>query len=96
MLGASRIIEQLDNLRQEVEGLLIDWITIDENSEWANRTLSDAAVHTQTGVSIVAIVTANGSIAAPGASDVLRPGTTVVAVGIAEGIRNLTARLRIN
>lgn len=94
MLGASRIIEQLDNLRQEVEGLSIDWITIDEHAEWANRTLSDAAVHSQTGASIVAIITANGSIAAPGANDVLRPGETIVAVGVAEGIRHLTARLR--
>ena len=96
MLGASRIIEQLDNLRQEVDGLSIDWITVEENAEWASRTLSEAAVHTQTGVSVVAIITANGSIAAPGANDVLRPGTTIVAVGIAEGIRKLTARLRLS
>jgi TrkA domain protein len=96
MLGASRIIEQLDNLRQEVDGLSIDWITIDENAEWANRTLSEAAIHTQTGVSIVAMITANGPIVAPGAGDVLRPGTTIVAVGLAEGIRKLTTRLRLS
>lgn len=96
MLGASRIIEQLDNLRQEVEGLSIDWITIDESAKWANRTLGEAAVHTRTGVSIVAIITANGSIAAPGANELLQPGTKVVAVGSDEGIETLTAHLRVN
>ena len=96
MLGASRIIEQLDNLHQEVEGLAIDWITIDEGAEWAGLSLRDAAVHTQTGVSIVAIVTEAGSIAAPGALEILRPGTTVVAVGQREGIVQLSGHLRRN
>lgn len=95
MLGASQIIEQLDNLRQDIEGLSIDWITIDERAEWANRTLGDAEVHTRTGVSIVALITATDSIAAPGAGELLRPGTKVVAVGSDEGIQKLAAYLRM-
>jgi len=93
MLGASRIIEQLDSLRLEIDGLAIDWIKVDEHSPWANRKLNDAAVHTETGVSIVAILNDGGSIAGPGANDVLLPGATVVAVGTPDGIVKLQTRL---
>lgn len=94
LLGASRVVEQLANLHQDVEGLSIDWIEIADGAEWAGKTLRDAAVHTETGVSIVALVGSSGAIAAPGAEDVLAPGSTAVAVGAADGVRALTRRLR--
>jgi TrkA domain protein len=94
LLGASRVVEQLANLHQDVEGLSIDWIDIDPDSEWAGKTLKEAAVHTATGVSIVAIVGPDGAIAAPGADDVLEPGATAVAVGSVDGVIALERRLR--
>lgn len=94
LLGASRVLERLGSLHQDVEGLAIDWIEIDDGSEWAGKTLREAAVHTQTGVSVVALIGKAGAIAAPGAEDVLEAGATAVAVGATEGMRALELRLR--
>jgi len=94
LLGASRVVEQLGRLHQDVEGLSIDWIEIDAGAEWAGKTLRDAAVHTETGVSVVALIGASGAIAAPVAADVLEPGATAVAVGDGTGVRTLQQRLR--
>ena len=94
MLGASRVVEQLARLHLDVEGLTIDWIDIDPDAEWAGRTLREAAVHSETGVSIVAIVGQDTAIAAPGADDVLAPGATAVAVGSSDGVVELERRLR--
>jgi TrkA domain protein len=95
LLGATRIAEELAAVQQDIAGLSIDWIEIEPGSEWADRTLADAAVHSTTGVSIVALLGSDGdATAAPGADDVLTPGSTAVAVGTAEGLRQLARRLR--
>jgi TrkA domain protein len=94
LLGASRIAEHLAAVQQEIEGLAIDWIKIHPGSEWAGRSLADAAVHTTTGVSIVAITGPGGAIAAPGADVVFEPGATAIAIGEPEGIAQVTARLQ--
>jgi TrkA domain protein len=94
LLGASRVAEGLAAAAQDIEGLTIDWIRIDPGAEWAGKTLSEAAVHTRTSVSVVAIVSTTGPIVAPGAHDVLTPGATAVAVGTRDGIELLGSRLR--
>lgn len=95
LLGATRIAEELAAVQQDIAGLSIDWILIEHESEWGGRTLADAAVHTTTSVSVVALIGADGvAIAAPGADAVLTPGSTAVAVGTAEGLTDLTRRLR--
>ena len=95
LLGATRIAEELAAVQQDIAGLAIDWIKIDAGSDWAGRTLADAAVHTTTSVSIVALLDADGvAIAAPGADAVLAAGSTAVAVGTAEGLAQLALRLR--
>jgi TrkA domain protein len=95
LLGATRIVEELAAVQQDIAGLAIDWIEIEPESEWAGRTLADAAVHSTTSVSVVAIIEVDGTaIAAPGADDVLAPGATAVAVGTADGLEDLSRRLR--
>lgn len=94
LLGASRVVEALTALHQDVEGLSIDWIEIDPGSDWAGMTLREAAVHTETGVSVVALIGAQGAVAAPGADAVLEPGATAIAVGTRDGVDALTRRLR--
>ena len=94
MLGASQIVAQLETLNREIDGLAYDSIVVDADAEWAGLSLRDAAVHTRTGTSIVAIMCDSGTIAAPGADDTLDAGATVVAVGSTEGIRKLSERLR--
>ena len=94
LLGASRVAERLAAVQQDIEGLTIDWIRVEPGAEWAGMTLSAAGVHSITGVSVVAIVGATGPVVAPGANDVLTPGSTAVAIGTKEGIELLGTRLR--
>lgn len=94
ILGASRVMEHLGALHQDLEGLSIDWIEIEAGSEWAGATLESAAVHSTSGVSIVALIGGERSVAAPGAGDVLSPGLTAVAVGPPDGIADVARRLR--
>jgi TrkA domain protein len=94
LLGASRVVEALSSLHQDVEGLSIDWIEIEPGSEWAGQSLREAAVHSNTGVSVVALIGPNGATAAPGAEDVLEAGATAIAVGTRDGVDALIRRLR--
>jgi TrkA domain protein len=93
LLGASRVAEHLAALQQRVAGLALDWIEVDPASPWAGLTLEDAAIHTETGVSVVALLDGDDVTAAPGAADVLAPGATVVAIGTPQGLEALAARL---
>jgi TrkA domain protein len=93
LLGASRVAEHLDAVQQQVAGLTLDWIKVSPTSRWAGLTLQEAAIHTETGASVVALLDGENVTAAPGATAVLAPGARVVAVGTAEGIAALTAGL---
>jgi TrkA domain protein len=93
LLGASRVAEHLAAVQQQVAGLSLDWIRVSPNSEWAGLTLKDAAIHSNTGVSVVALLDGDNVTAAPGADDVLTPGAQVVAIGTAEGLEVLSDRL---
>lgn len=89
LLGASSVTQHLAAMQQEVAGLTIDWVTVEASSPLVGDTLAEAAIHTQTGVSVVAIVRGAETIAAPGAGDRLEADDVLVAVGTADGIRRL-------
>jgi len=93
VLGGSRITAHLTAVQQEVEGLAIDWIEVDASSQWAGKSLAEAAVHTRTGVSVVAIMRGDETVPAPAADTVLRPGDRVVAVGTPRGVSQLDREL---
>lgn len=92
LLGASHVSEQLAAM-QQVEGLAIDWVTVPPTSKAVGRTLRDAALRTETGVSIVAVVRGNETVPAPGPDFTLEPGDTAVVVGTPEGIERLASLL---
>jgi TrkA domain protein len=94
LLGASRVAEGQVAQRLDVEGLVLEWIRVDPRSPWAGKSLKEAAVHSETGASVVAMVVEGRTMPAPRADDVLRPNATVVASGTREGIAALAARLR--
>ena len=94
LLGASQIAQELTAMQQDLAGLAIDWIRIEPDTEWAGKSLKQAAIHTNTGVSVVAIIGEGDPIVAPGAGDVLAPGAIAVAVGTSEGLELLASRLR--
>ena len=93
VLGASRVVESLSAMQVELPGLAIDWLTIAATSQWAGHTLAEAAVHTRTGVSIVAVIRGNDAIHAPGADTELHSGDRVVAIGTPDGVARLAREL---
>jgi TrkA domain protein len=93
VLGASRVIANLAAAQQELAGLAIDWLTVAPSSAWARKALADAAIHTRTGVSIVAIIRGDEAIHAPGADTELLPDDRVVAIGTAEGVAQVEREL---
>jgi TrkA domain protein len=87
-LGTSQVSEAVAQA-QQLEGLAIDWITIDGASASAGATIADGQFRTRTGASIVAIVRAGTTIPAPEPTAAFEPGDVVVAVGTPDGLQRL-------
>lgn len=94
LLGATRVAEQLAELQQRIEGLVIDWLPVREDSVYAGRTIGDARIRTRTGVSVVAIVRGDDALPAPGPDITLASGDYLVVVGTARGIEQAVELLR--
>ena len=92
LLGAARLVEHLAGL-QRIEGLAIDWLPIRPGSPYAGRAIADTHARSRTGTSIVAILRDDRAIPAPAPDAGLEPGDTLVVVGTAEGIRELSKLL---
>jgi TrkA domain protein len=93
LLGADRLVAHLTALTQRIEGLAIDWLPIRPGSPYAGKAIADTQARSRTGVSIVAIVRGDGAIPAPAPDAGLEPGDTLVVVGTAKGIKDLSALL---
>jgi TrkA domain protein len=89
LLGASQVAEAVGAVQQKVEGLSIEWITIDDDSSAVGRTIAECGYRTKTGASIVAIVRDDSSIPAPSPDAVVEAGDVVVAVGTTDGLAAL-------
>ncbi|MEQ4721559.1 cation:proton antiporter regulatory subunit [Nonomuraea sp. B19D2] len=81
LLGAPRIVQRLNQLHQEVEGLVSVQLPIPAGSPYAGRPMGEARVRTRTSASIVAVVRAGQVFASPGPEFVFRAGDVVVVVG---------------
>ena len=88
LLGASQLTEGLGAVQQQVEGLLIEWITLPADSVAVGTTIGEGMYRTRTGASVVAVIR-GGSIPAPGPEFRFEAGDTVVAVGTAEHLAAL-------
>lgn len=93
LLGGSKVTERLGEMRQEIEGLAIDWINLAESWTGVGQTIGDLQIRTKTGVSIVAVVHDDDAIPAPEPTYTLRSGDVVVAVGTTGGIEQVRGLL---
>ena len=84
---------ELSRLRQSVQGLAIDWVPVDRDSPYADKTIGDTGTRTRTGVSIVAVMRGDEAIPAPGPEFGLVAGDMLVVVGEPRGIEGLVALL---
>ena len=81
LLGAPRIVQRLNQLHQQVEGLVSVQLPIPAGSPYAGRPMGDARVRTRTSASIVAVVRGGQVFASPGPDFVFAVGDVVVVVG---------------
>ena len=88
-LGGSEVIENLSHLQQDVEGLAIGWVTIDEGTPFDGKTIGDTRARTLTGVSVVAVIREERATPAPGPEFMVYGGDTLVVVGTADGIEKI-------
>jgi TrkA domain protein len=88
-LGGSTVIENLSHLQQQIEGLAIDWLTVDEGTPYAGKTIGDARIRTRTGVSVVAVIRGDLAHPAPGPGFGVQAHDTLVVVGTSDGIRTV-------
>ena len=86
MLGVSQVNAAVEAVQQEVEGLAIEWLTIEPTSPLAGKTIGDGAFRTKTGVSIVAVIRGQTPHPAPGPEFDLEPHDVIVSVGTVEGL----------
>lgn len=90
MMGVATVVEKLNNLQQSIEGLAIDWLTVDPGTPYAGRTIGDARIRTRTGVSVVAVIRDTNPHPAPGPDFHVEAGDTLVVVGTTKGIEAVT------
>ena len=88
-LGGSTVIENLGSLQQQVEGLAIDWLTVDPGTPYAGKTIGDARIRTRTGVSVVAVIRGDQAFPAPGPEFMVDARDTLVVVGTPAGIKSV-------
>lgn len=86
LLGGSRITERLADLRHEVEGLSIEWVTMIDGQGLTGRTIGDGQVRTRTGASVVAVIRGHQSIPGPGPDHTFQPGDVALVMGSAPGV----------
>lgn len=89
VLGGSQVVEALDSLQQNVEGLAIDWLSVEVGSPYAHRTLGEAQIRSRTGVSVVAAIRDTQALPSPSPDFEFLPDDTLVVVGTPEGIKEV-------
>ena len=94
LLGATRVAEQLAELQQHIEGLVIDWLPVRQDSAYVGRTIGEARIRSRTGVSVVAIVRGEDAVPAPGPDERLESADYLVVVGTARGVEQAVELLR--
>jgi TrkA domain protein len=81
LLGGSQVTERLEDLRHQVEGLAIQWFTIQRYQGLAGRTIGDGRIRTVTGASVVAVIRGATSMPGPGPDFRFADGDVVLVMG---------------
>ncbi len=93
LLGGSKVTERLADLRHEVEGLAIEWVTMTPDAPLTGRTIGDGRIRTDTGASVVAVIRGDTSIPGPGPELQLLAGDVVLVMGAVESVQAAVRRL---
>jgi TrkA domain protein len=77
------VVEEIEAV---IGGLLIDWVTLDENSPGTGRTIADLQVRSETRMTIAAILRDHETLVAPEPSETLRAADRLVVIGRQEDL----------
>lgn len=87
LLGGTKLTERLGDLRHEVEGLAIEWITTPAQGGMTGRTIGDGRIRTATGASVVAVIRRSQSIPGPGPDLRFEPGDIALVIGSVSSVQ---------
>lgn len=93
LFGGSKVTERLVDLRHEVEGLSIEWVTMLADRGLTGCTIGDGRIRTDTGASVVAVIRGAVSIPGPGPDFQFEVGDVVLVMGSADSVVAASARL---
>lgn len=93
LLGGTKLTERLGELRHEVEGLAIEWVTTPPSGALTGRTIGEGRIRTNTGASVVAVIRDHRSIPGPGPEFRFEPGDIVLVIGSIAGVQAAAAIL---
>lgn len=86
LLGGNKLTERLSDLRHDVEGLSIEWVTLIADRGLAGRTIGEGHIRTETGASVVAVLRGDRSIPGPGPDFAFMAGDVALVVGSVDGV----------
>lgn len=87
LLGGSKVTERLGELRYDVEGLALEWVTLPATGGLTGQTIEAGAVRTRTGASVVAVIRGEASIPGPGPDFRFEAGDVALVVGSLDGVQ---------
>jgi TrkA domain protein len=93
LLGGSKVTERIADLRHEVEGLAIEWVTLPATGGLGGRTIGDGRIRTETGASVVAVIRGAVSHPGPGPEFRLEPDDVVLVIGSVPSVQEAARRL---
>lgn len=85
LLGAPNVIERLERLNAQVQGLVTEALVIQPGSPFDGRTIAESMARARTGASIVAVLHGGEMVLGPGAEFRFLAGDTAVIVGSESG-----------
>lgn len=86
LLGGTKITERLGDLRHEVQGLSIEWVTVGAGAPLVGKTIGEGRIRTESGASVVAVLRSGTSFPGPGPDFRFEVGDTALVIGAHDGV----------
>jgi TrkA domain protein len=86
LFGGTKITERLTDIRHDVQGLAIEWLTIESQSPLVGRSIGDGQIRTRSGASVVAVLRGGESHPGPGPEFVFQSGDVALVTGSFDGV----------
>lgn len=90
LLGATYQPVDVEKIRMFKKQIIVDYITLKEESIFAYKTIEEADIRNKTGATIIGIVQGDDITAIPETDTTLKPGDVLMSIGKDEQIATLT------